>query len=95
MLKTIISAIQRKEVLRFTYDGLPREVEPHAVGVSSSGHKVLRCFLVKGLQPHDQNWYLVPLSKIDDLNTTEQYFSSTRSGYKNGDKGMAIIYAQI
>jgi hypothetical protein len=95
MLKTIISAIQNKEVITFTYDGHPHEVEPHAVGVSRAGHKVLRCFQVRGHQQHDESWVLVPLSKIADLSTTEQCFSSVRSDYKSGDKGMTIIYAQI
>lgn len=95
MLETIITAIRQREVITFTYDGRPHEVEPHAVGVSNSGHRVLRCFPVKDGQPHEQGWFLVPLNKIDDLSTTEQNFSSERSGYRSGDKGMTIIYAQI
>ncbi len=94
MLETIISAIQHKEVIRFTYDGHPHEVEPHAVGISKSGHKVLRCFQMKGHRQHDDTWVLVPLSGIADLSKTEQTFSSTQSEYKSGDKGLAIIYAQ-
>jgi hypothetical protein len=95
MLNTIIGAIQQKELITFTYDGHSREVEPHAVGVSTSGYKVLRCFQVKGHLLHDHSWVLVPLSKIADLSKTEHYFSSKRTGYKNGDKGMTTIYAQV
>jgi predicted DNA-binding transcriptional regulator YafY len=95
MLQTIISAIQQKEVISFTYDGHPREVEPYAVGVSRTGHKVLRCFQVRGYLQHDHSWVLVPLSKIADLATTAQNFSSKRTEYKSGDKGMTIIYAQV
>ena len=95
MLQTIISAIEKNEVLSFTYEGQPREVEPHAVGVSTGGYKVLRCFQVNGHQQHEHSWDLVPLSKIADLSTTKQKFDGTRSGYKSGDKGMTTIYAHV
>ncbi|OIQ92250.1 hypothetical protein GALL_258460 [mine drainage metagenome] len=96
MLQTIITAVQNKEVLSFTYEGYTRVVEPHAVGVSTAGHKVLRCFQVGGHhEKQNHNWDLVLLSKIVGLSATGQRFSSERLGYKGGDKGMITIYAQL
>lgn len=96
MFQAIISAVQNKEVISFTYEGYTRVVEPHAVGVSTAGHKVLRCFQVGGHhEKQNHNWDLVLLSKIVNLSTTGQRFSSERIGYKRGDKGMTIIYTQL
>jgi len=96
MLQTIISAVQNKELISFGYEGYTRVVEPHAVGVSTAGHKVLRCFQVEGRhEEQNHNWDLVLLSKIVDLSTTGQRFSSERQGYRRGDKGMTTIYAQL
>jgi hypothetical protein len=35
MNDTIINAIKRQEILSLTYDGIPREVEPHAYGIAA------------------------------------------------------------
>jgi len=96
MLNTIIDAINNKSVLSFTYKGIDRVVEPHAVGVSTAGNEVLRCYQIEGghnKQGHD--WDLCTLSKILNLSLTGDSFSSARPGYAKGDKGMSRIYAEI
>jgi hypothetical protein len=35
------------------------------------------------------------ISKIENLTTTDSHFNSPRPGYKKGDKGMTLIYAEI
>jgi hypothetical protein len=44
MLQTIVDAVQIRRILSFVYDGLSRTVEPHAVGRSTAGHDLLRCY---------------------------------------------------
>jgi hypothetical protein len=48
MNDTIITAIKNQEVLSLTYDGIPREVEPHAYGLSKKGTELLLCYQISG-----------------------------------------------
>ena len=96
MLQTIISAIQSRHVLTFTYNGIARTVEPHAVGVSSTGKNVLRCFQTQGGHiKAGHEWDLCDLAKIINLSDTGIVFSGARPGYKKGDKGMTRIFAEL
>lgn len=98
MLQTIADAIQNKRVLEFIYDGLPRVVEPHAVGYSRAGHGLLRCYQIAGESHHPPipDWRLMTVSKIRSLAVVpNRYFTSPRPDYKRGDSAMARIYAQL
>jgi hypothetical protein len=96
-LKTIIiNAIQSREYLSFSYSGLQRVVQPAAVGISTAGKDVLRCFQTEGghiASGHD--WDLFELSKISNLKATGTSFTNNPPGYRRGDKGMTRIYAQL
>lgn len=96
MLQTIIDAINTRKVLSFTYDGFDRVVEPHAVGVSTAGNNVLRCYQTQGghVTP-DHEWDLCDISKIFGLMTTGQNFVGERPGYRRGDKHMTTIFAEL
>lgn len=48
MLQTITDAIRNRLVLTFTYSGITRIVEPHAVGISKAGNLILRCYQTHG-----------------------------------------------
>jgi hypothetical protein len=93
----LIESIHNKKVLSLSYDGLAREVEPHAYGVSTKGNDILRCYQTKGLhiseKPHD--WDLLTVSKITNLRDAGSNFESPRHGYKRNDKAMVRIYAQL
>jgi hypothetical protein len=96
MRRIIISAIQNKQLIELTYDGLRRVVEPHAIGVSKAGNDVMRCFQTAGghVNPgHD--WDLMILSKITGLSATGHNFTDARPGYKRGDSGMTTIFAEL
>lgn len=98
MLQIIIDAVQHKRVLSFNYDGLSRIVEPHAVGRSTAGNDVLRCYQTSGQSHHPPvpDWRLMDVRKIQNLVVLQgQNFISSRPGYKVGDKGMVAIYAQL
>lgn len=96
MKQLIIDAIAKKLVLSFSYDGILRVVEPHAIGVSRAGKEVLRCYQTCGghIRPgHD--WDLCELKKIAEIKTTGEVFPSARNGYKRGDSHMTQIFAQL
>lgn len=96
MLDTIISAIQNKQCISFTYKGINRVAEPHAVGSSTAGNDVLRCYQTKGGHTRPgHEWDLCKLSKISNLTLTGESFDNARAGYNKGDKGMSNIYAEL
>ncbi|RYH61335.1 MAG: hypothetical protein EON54_10240 [Alcaligenaceae bacterium] len=96
MLQIITNAIKNRQVLSLSYNGIQREVEPHAVGASRQGNDVLRCYQIAGghmTGGHD--WDLLTVAKIGNLGLTGQSFVGTRPGYSRGDKGMTAIYAEL
>lgn len=96
MPQRIIDAIRNKRVLTFTYDGHPRVVEPHAVGISTAGNPVMRCYQTAGTHVRwDHDWNLCTLNKIIGLKETGESFQNPRPGYKKGDRGMSVIHAEL
>lgn len=96
MLQTIINAIRNREILLFTYSGLPRTVQPVAAGVSRAGNDVLRCYQIAGGHiTSGHEWDLCEISKISNLRVDGQHFSGEPPRYKRGDKGMTTIYAEL
>ena len=97
MNETIIDAIKQTKVLSLVYDGITRQVEPHAYGVSKKGNELLRCFQIAGghntERPHD--WELLTVEKITALANTGVAFAGPRPDYKKGDKAMATIYLEL
>jgi hypothetical protein len=96
MRQTIINAINGRKVLAFTYDNISRTVEPHAVGMSTAGNDVLRCYQTQGGHVSATHaWDLCELSKMSQLRETGDSFASARPGYRRGDKAMTHIYAEL
>jgi hypothetical protein len=96
MLNLFIQAINSKQTVEFEYKGLIRTVEPHAVGATSKGNSVLRCFQVHGGHTNaGHDWDLCSLSKIRSPRLTGQTFMGPRNGYKRDDSQMVTIYAQL
>ncbi|MBP2851054.1 hypothetical protein [Dickeya oryzae] len=96
MLELIIDAInQRKEII-FTYSGLNRTAQPAAVGESTSGNIVLRCFQTKGAHvTAGHEWDLCRVDQISNLSITENVFDDDPPNYRKGDRGMRKIFAEL
>lgn len=96
MLQTITDAIRNRLVLTFTYSGITRIVEPHAVGISKAGNLILRCYQTHGghITP-GHVWDLCEVHKMGDLRATGDTFLAPRPGYRRGDKHMTHIYAEL
>jgi hypothetical protein len=96
MRNTFIQAIKSRHVVSFTYKGIVRVAEPHAVGVTNKGNDVIRCFQTAGghVTPGHE-WDLCKLSEISGLRTTGESFDGPRPGYKRGDRGMVTIYGEL
>lgn len=93
----IANAIRNKRVLRFTYRGHARTVEPHAYGVSSANNEVLRCYQTAGTSESGAvpDWKLMLVNEISGLSDAGTGFAGPRPGYKKDDKGMTTIYVQL
>ena len=88
MHQDIIDAITHGRVLRFTYDGEDRWVEPHYYGKDTKGHDALRAF------QRDKGWRLFHTSKIARVVWDGTKFSGNRPGYSGHDKAMVSTYAR-
>lgn len=96
MNQRICQAIEAKRRLEFDYDGLPREVEPHAHGLSSAGNEVVRGFQTGGESSSEElGWRLWRVDKMVSLNVSDSTFSNTRSGYSQGDSQMHPVHCEL
>jgi len=97
MNQTICDAIYNRCVLKFTYDGLPRTVEPHAYGLSRKLNEVIRCYQTGGTSRSGKlpAWRLMEVNRIKFLIVTEEHFVGERAGYKKGDKNMSTIFCEL
>jgi hypothetical protein len=67
------------------------------VGLSTAGNDVLRCYQVGGTSSEGKvpDWKMMRLSGISGLIAGPEVFQQPRPGYRQGDKGMASIYAEL
>lgn len=89
MHQLIIDAVNGKHVLRFSYDGKDRIVEPHCYGLDNENHDALRAFQLGA------GWRLFHTSKILSLHHDGTKFRDARAGYNPADKAMKTIYARL
>ncbi len=96
MNERICLAINSRYFLEFDYDGLPREVEPHAHGISLTGKEVVRGFQTGGRSSSGPlGWRLWDVAKMKSLSVSQSTFSGTRPGYVRGDSHMQRIHCQL
>ena len=96
MLQLLIEAIRNRQQLEFTYSNIVRVAHPTAVGISSAGNEVLRCYQIEGghVTP-GHAWDLCRIELISNLRLTGHRFDTDPPGYKAGDGGMIRIFAQL
>lgn len=91
------AALERRRVLELRYDGFSRWVEVHAVGISTAGHDVMRCWQVRGgsVSGETVGWKLMRLDEAWQPFLTAEQSLAPRPGYKRGDRDMVRIIAQV
>lgn len=94
MINELATAIAKRRRVTFTYDGLPRIAEPHAVGRSSKDKPVLRAYQFDGDTGTDLGWKLFSVDKIADLRLDAE-FVGPRDGYKRDDAYIPNMVAQL
>ncbi len=96
MDRRICAAIEYKHYLEFVYDGLPRVIEPHAHGTSSTGKEVVRGFQTDGQSSSGPlGWRLWDVAKMELLQVSESTFDNPRHGYVRGDKHMHPVHCEL
>ena len=97
MNKTIYDALKNRCVLKFTYQGRPRVVEPHAYGISRASNEVIRCYQTGGTSGSRKVpcWRLVLVDDIEFLTVTEERFLDKRPGYEKHDEDMSTIFYEL
>ena len=92
----ICAAIRTRHRLAFHYDNLPREIEPHAHGTSSTGKEVVRGFQTDGRSSSGQlGWCLWDVAKMRSLRVSESTFTDTRLDYVRGDSQLQPVHCEI
>lgn len=90
VINEIRAAIATRSRLRIKYEPGERVVEPHAVGLGSSGQVLLRAYQTDGAsasgEPHD--WKLFRADKIQRLETLPDHFPGPRPQYNPNDPAM-------
>lgn len=93
---TITEAIRTRHIISFYYDGGTRMVEPYCYGTSTAGHKVLRGYQTSGYTSSGKRgWKLFEVSKMSNLQVTDETFASNRRGYKPNDSAMSSVIAHV
>jgi len=97
MRRSVCEAIRARTVVRFSYDGGSRTVEPYCHGVSPTGNEVLRGYQTGGYSSSGNpvGWRLFEIAKIASFRQTSQLFSRNRPGYNPHDRGMVSVHCRV
>ena len=93
----ITEAINQKQKIRFIYHNLIRIVEPHLLGIKTTGNVVLSAWQVGG-QSETMNcppWRNYVVSDISNFTITGEYFFNPRPGFNPNDGTMVKIIARV
>jgi hypothetical protein len=93
----ICDAIRLKHVVRFTYHGGVRDVEPHVYGRDAGGSELLRAYQLRGPSRSGETagWKMFLVEDISHLAVTFEPFTAPRAGYAPVDKIIAFVNCQI
>ena len=92
MNQVLVTAIEKKQRLRFQYNGRERFVEPQCYGIGTKGTELLRTHQLQGGQEREP---LFDVSKIADLEVLNEVFDRPGPNYKRDDSAMKTIFAQL
>lgn len=97
MKRSICDAIRARAMVRFSYDGGSRIVEPYCHGVSTTGSEVLRGYQTGGYSSSGNpvGWRLFEVAKLSGFRQTSQTFNRNRSGYNPHDEGMVSVHCHV
>lgn len=97
MNNSICTAIAKRTLLEFHYDGGSRTVEPHAHGISTASNEVLRAFQVGGYSQsgNPQGWKLFDVSKMGPIRILNERFATNRPDFNPADRHMSRVHCHV
>ena len=89
-------AIRRRQVLRFRYQGLAREVEPHALGTVTGGRVALLAWQTAGASRSEPppGWRTFIVADIVQLRVLKRTFD-VRPGFSAGRAALKTVQAEV
>lgn len=90
-------AVNHRLVIQFTYDGLARIVQPAAFGLTTRGKQALRGCQIGGRSKRNPIpcWDLYLTDKMVGPELTGESFTAFELvGYRKGDLGFSVIFAE-
>ena len=93
----IANAIRHRRLLRFSYDGYLRTVEPHAYGTDRKNRYLLRAYQVAGGSGSGEyvGWKLFREDEMVAITETSDTFTGPRPDYKRGDRAIHRIIEEL
>ena len=93
----VCDAIRARRLLRFTYDGYERVIEPHVYGVNSAGHEAVSGFLVGGWSASEPGpgWRSYLVERMHATAALADSFTGTRPEFNPDDARMVRIYCAL
>lgn len=98
ILDLINEAIQNNSIITFDYKGEPRKVEPFLTGQHvTTKNDSLRAWFLEGHSTSGEynTWKLYTISKIRNLQISNEKFTGIRPDYNRNDEQMGLIYESI
>jgi hypothetical protein len=94
---SLIVAIERRQALKFFYEGYERIVEPQTYGMSFTGRYVLRALQTGGASSSgDTNIAkLFDVAKISKLQKTGGHFKNALPSHNPEDSAMKVVFASL
>lgn len=88
--------IRRQRVIRLTYRGFTRLVEPHAIGLSAGGHRALLAWQIEGGSKSDPptGWRTFFVDELRSATLTVRGFTP-RPGYRADRSGLRAIELEV
>lgn len=98
--ETLVAAIGDRRLVRLWYNGGFRTLELHAYGRGTKGHDLLRAYQTEGHSESGEHegWKLLIANGPDglsELTMLDESFLGPRPEYRQNDKAMVEIYAQL
>jgi hypothetical protein len=93
----ICEAINKKNLLQFSYDDLTRIVEPYLFGRKTSGNDVLSAYLVGGYTESDNEpyWRNYVVEEMEFVIMLDETFTGAREGFNPNDSSMEVIHCRL
>ena len=93
----ICDAIRAKRLIRFTYDGYERIVEPHLHGINSASHEMLSGWLVGGWSESrpEPGWRNYLVREMHDVHALADSFDGPRPRYNAFDPQVRQVFCRL